>query len=84
MLNLKDFNTLFFCTGESEELKMVLQNHNLREVILHIDHAQKPDIAIAKAMQEPIFTEFADHCLAIVEPGNNILKSVRLDVTDSD
>lgn len=34
-----------------------------------VDSAANTEIHIARAMKEPIFTEFADICLSLVEPG---------------
>ena len=53
-------------------------------MISQIDCAQKPDIAIVKAMQNPVFTEFADKCLAIVEPQNSVPDSMNLYTAHSD
>ena len=53
--------------GESEELKSLLHNPHLRQIVSYLDQTDNKDKAIADAMQEPLFVEFADQCLKIVE-----------------
>lgn len=36
-----------------------------------IDSTHNPTVAMQNAMLEPIFTEFADVCLTVVEPAND-------------
>uniref|UniRef100_A0A8C5U7S4 Zinc finger HIT-type containing 3 n=1 Tax=Malurus cyaneus samueli TaxID=2593467 RepID=A0A8C5U7S4_9PASS len=54
--------------GESEELRDLLLNPHLRQLLLTIDQAQDKSSLMRKFMQEPLFVEFADCCLGIVEP----------------
>ncbi|XP_071621254.1 zinc finger HIT domain-containing protein 3 [Heliangelus exortis] len=54
--------------GESEELRGLLLNPHLRELLLTIDQAEDKSSLMKKYMQEPLFVEFADCCLGIVEP----------------
>ncbi|XP_072548868.1 zinc finger HIT domain-containing protein 3 [Salminus brasiliensis] len=54
--------------GESEALKSMLQNPHLRQLMMAVDSADDKGEAMKKAMQEPLFVEFADQCLKIVEP----------------
>ncbi|NXO09666.1 ZNHI3 protein, partial [Oriolus oriolus] len=54
--------------GESEELRDLLLNPHLRQLLLTIDRAQDKSSLMRKFMQEPLFVEFADCCLGIVEP----------------
>ncbi|NWW25978.1 ZNHI3 protein, partial [Falcunculus frontatus] len=54
--------------GESEELRGLLLNPHLRQLLLAIDQAQDKSSLMRKFMQEPLFVEFADCCLSIVEP----------------
>ncbi|NWV19675.1 ZNHI3 protein, partial [Origma solitaria] len=54
--------------GESEELRDLLLNPHLRQLLLTIDQAQDKSSLMRKFMQEPLFVEFADCCLRIVEP----------------
>ncbi|XP_014821550.1 PREDICTED: zinc finger HIT domain-containing protein 3 [Calidris pugnax] len=54
--------------GESEELRGLLLNPHLRQLLLSIDQAEDKSSLMKKYMQEPLFVEFADCCLRIVEP----------------
>ncbi|NXV02130.1 ZNHI3 protein, partial [Cettia cetti] len=54
--------------GESEELRALLQNPHLRQLLLAVDRAQDKSSLLRRLMQEPLFVEFADCCLSIVEP----------------
>ncbi|NXX86853.1 ZNHI3 protein, partial [Urocolius indicus] len=54
--------------GESEELKTLLLNPHLRQLLLTVDQAEDKSSLMKKYMQEPLFVEFADCCLRIVEP----------------
>lgn len=54
--------------GHSQELHNMLHNKHLREMIREIDSSEDPGKLLGQAMQIPIFTEFADECLRIVEP----------------
>ncbi|GAB6030247.1 Zinc finger HIT domain-containing protein 3 [Chamberlinius hualienensis] len=42
-----------------------LENPHLRQIMLNINSSSDPGVDLKKAMQEPIFTEFADHCMRI-------------------
>ncbi|XP_037778832.1 zinc finger HIT domain-containing protein 3-like [Penaeus monodon] len=55
----------------SRRLQAVLRNPHLREILREVDSASNTEVHIARAMREPIFTEFADICLSIVEPGED-------------
>ncbi|XP_070573354.1 zinc finger HIT domain-containing protein 3-like [Ptychodera flava] len=52
--------------GESAELKSLLGNPHLRKLMTEVDDAENKDKAMQRAMQEPLFLEFADQCLQIV------------------
>uniref|UniRef100_A0A1A9WT51 Zinc finger HIT domain-containing protein n=1 Tax=Glossina brevipalpis TaxID=37001 RepID=A0A1A9WT51_9MUSC len=56
--------------AHSEELKNLLYNPHLRNFLQAIDVAPNAWKAMQAAMQEPLFLEFADECLKIVEPPN--------------
>ncbi|KAJ9592382.1 hypothetical protein L9F63_015950 [Diploptera punctata] len=49
-------------------LQQILKNQHLRELLTSIDNSSNPGQAMKLAMQEPLFVEFADECLKIVEP----------------
>lgn len=59
---------VLFFKGESEELRGLLLNPHLRQLLLTIDQAEDKSSLMKKYMQEPLFVEFADCCLRIVEP----------------
>ncbi|GAB0087802.1 Zinc finger HIT domain-containing protein 3 [Sergentomyia squamirostris] len=52
----------------SEALKVLLRNSHLRRLLEELDGASNAENAMKAAMQEPLFTEFADEVLKIVEP----------------
>lgn len=54
-------------TGQSKELRDLLCNPHLRQLLRSIDGADSKDNAMKAAMQEPLFVEFSDQCLKIVE-----------------
>jgi len=51
----------------SDHLRNMLMSH-LREMLIEIDNSKEPDKHLEQAMQIPIFTEFVDECMGIVEP----------------
>uniref|UniRef100_A0A668VK47 Zinc finger HIT domain-containing protein n=1 Tax=Oreochromis aureus TaxID=47969 RepID=A0A668VK47_OREAU len=53
--------------GQSKELKDLLCNPHLRQLLCSIDGAERKEDAMKSAMQEPLFVEFSDQCLKIVE-----------------
>ncbi|XP_076647336.1 zinc finger HIT domain-containing protein 3 [Halictus rubicundus] len=55
----------------SEEIKNVLRNPHVRDIMRAILVDENPTKAIALAMTEPIFVEMADACLKVVELPEN-------------
>ncbi|KAG7516425.1 hypothetical protein JOB18_031175 [Solea senegalensis] len=53
--------------GQSKELRGLLCNPHLRELLRSVDRADGKDDAMKTAMQEPLFVEFADRCLKIAD-----------------
>ncbi|XP_020642562.3 zinc finger HIT domain-containing protein 3 [Pogona vitticeps] len=53
---------------ESEELRGILGNPHLRQLLLSVDRAEDKNALLKTCMQEPLFVEFADCCLRTVEP----------------
>lgn len=51
----------------SGELKTLLLNPHLRAMMENLVNSEKPMSVLETAMQEPIFVEFADQCLRVVE-----------------
>ncbi|XP_059607359.1 zinc finger HIT domain-containing protein 3 [Phlebotomus argentipes] len=58
----------------SAELKDLLRNPHLRRLLQELDGVQNAEKAMSAAMQEPLFTEFADQVLRIVEPQEKTLR----------
>ncbi|KAG5263997.1 hypothetical protein AALO_G00270990 [Alosa alosa] len=56
--------------GESENLKDLLRNPHLRQLLVAVDTAGNKVDVMKTAMQEPLFVEFADQCLRTVEPND--------------
>ncbi|GFO01008.1 Zinc finger hit domain-containing protein 3 [Plakobranchus ocellatus] len=54
----------------SSEIRSMLGNPHLRAMMENLVNTDKPDLAMAAAMREPIFTELADTCLRIVDKEN--------------
>lgn len=59
-----------FSSGHSTELKEILKNPHLRSLLQEVDTADNSWKAISAAMTEPLFLEFADEVLKIIEPDN--------------
>ncbi|CAG5876961.1 unnamed protein product [Menidia menidia] len=53
--------------GESKELRELLCNPHLRQLLASVDSAENKADAMRAAMQEPLFVEFSDQCLKIVQ-----------------
>jgi len=56
----------------NQELKNILCNKHLRALLLAIDQSSNPSDAMQQAMLEPIFVEFADECLKVIEPAEKL------------
>uniref|UniRef100_A0A671L629 Zinc finger HIT domain-containing protein 3 n=1 Tax=Sinocyclocheilus anshuiensis TaxID=1608454 RepID=A0A671L629_9TELE len=59
---------VFIHTADSEALKGLLRNPHLRRLMMSVDSAEDKAKATKDAMQEPLFVEFADQCLKMIEP----------------
>ncbi|OWK14898.1 ZNHIT3, partial [Cervus elaphus hippelaphus] len=57
--------------GESAALRSLLLNPHLRQLMVELDRADDKAKLMRACMQEPLFVEFADCCLRIVEPSQN-------------
>lgn len=64
MQNLKNL-------GESAALRSLLLNPHLRQLMVSLDQGDDKAKLMRACMQEPLFVEFADCCLSIVEPSQN-------------
>ncbi|XP_006884393.1 PREDICTED: zinc finger HIT domain-containing protein 3 isoform X1 [Elephantulus edwardii] len=54
--------------GDSVHLRNLLLNPHLRELMVNLDQGNDKAKLMKAYMQEPLFVEFADCCLRIVEP----------------
>lgn len=66
VLNKEEY--LINTTGDSDAVKDLLRNKHLRDLILAIDSSENAWKSMSFAMLEPLFIEFADECMKIVEP----------------
>ncbi|EFB19428.1 hypothetical protein PANDA_012555, partial [Ailuropoda melanoleuca] len=57
--------------GESAALRSLLLNPHLRQLMLSLDQGADKAQLMRTCMQEPLFVEFADCCLRIVEPSQD-------------
>lgn len=57
--------------GESAALRSLLLNPHLRQLMVSLDQGANKAGLMRACMQEPLFVEFADCCLQIVEPPQN-------------
>ena len=49
-------------------MKALLENPHLADLVRHLDVTTHPERDMEAAMQEPIFQEFVDACLRVVQP----------------
>lgn len=57
-----------FCSEQSVGVQNTLQNPHVRSILNLIDKARNPSTTLKSAMREPIFVEFVEECLKVVEP----------------
>ncbi|XP_007946074.1 zinc finger HIT domain-containing protein 3 [Orycteropus afer afer] len=57
--------------GDSAPLRNLLLNPHLRQLMVSLDQGEDKAKLMRTYMQEPLFVEFADCCLKIVEPLKN-------------
>lgn len=53
--------------GQSRRLRALLGNPHLRTLVTTADTTDTPDLTMRQLMQEPVFAEFTDECLRVVE-----------------
>ncbi|KAG5871621.1 hypothetical protein JTB14_014466 [Gonioctena quinquepunctata] len=56
------------CLKTDEDVNKLLTNNHLKNLLVAVDKSENADEIMQKAMQEPIFVEFADACLKVVDP----------------
>ncbi|CAH8847968.1 unnamed protein product [Trichobilharzia szidati] len=52
---------------DSDRIRELLKNPHLRSLLRFLNETDKPYSAMENAMREPIFVEFSDECLKIVD-----------------
>ncbi|XP_063225284.1 zinc finger HIT domain-containing protein 3 [Bacillus rossius redtenbacheri] len=52
----------------SEGVRRLLKNPHLRDMLVAVEGSPEPAAALQTAMLEPLFVEFVDECLKVVEP----------------
>ncbi|KAM6174790.1 zinc finger HIT domain-containing protein 3 [Erethizon dorsatum] len=57
--------------GESAPLRNLLLNPHLRQLMVNLDQGDDKAKLMRTYMQEPLFVEFADCCLRVVEPSQH-------------
>ena len=55
---------------QDPDLLALLSNKHLREFLLRLDSSEDKARLMRKAMKEPLFVEFVDACLTLIEPEN--------------
>ena len=61
-----DSSIIYLYNSEfSDAIKEMLHNNHLRQLLIELDQSEEPGSLLIKAMEIPIFTEFADECLRI-------------------
>ncbi len=62
-LSLKSTLHFHSVPGSSAALQDMLANRHLRDLLVEVDRSRDPQQALQKAMNIPVFVEFADECL---------------------
>ncbi|CAG9786823.1 unnamed protein product [Diatraea saccharalis] len=57
--------------SKSVDVKKCLENPHVRDILKELDKSAYPDDLMQEYMLEPIFTEFVDACLSVVQPPEN-------------
>ncbi len=67
---------------DSQELKNLLGNEHLRNLLKKINETNEKsiDFQMDEAMHEPLFTEFADVCLKIVQDKSELVVQKKQDL----
>ena len=58
---------LFIYTDSSEKLSNLLRNKHLRMILEEIDSSSNPQELLNRALALPVFKEFIDECLYVVD-----------------
>ncbi|XP_044730549.1 zinc finger HIT domain-containing protein 3 [Chrysoperla carnea] len=64
-------NELLERLRESKKLKEMFKVSDLKKLLNYVDKSDNPYKDVQTAMRDPLFTEFVDECLKIVDPLQN-------------
>lgn len=62
----------FQCLRENQDLLVTLENPHLRSLMTNLVSSPSPSEDMDRAMKEPIFMEFADQCLKVVDNNSQV------------
>lgn len=65
---MREADLKYIFPDNCEPLQQLLYNPHLRSLLHQIDVSHNANLAMTAAMQEPLFVEFANACLQVVEP----------------
>ena len=65
IMAIRHFIIYLYNSEFSDAIKEMFHNHHLRQLLIELDQSKEPGSLLIKAMEIPIFTEFADECLRI-------------------
>lgn len=71
---------MHFVSEHSEDLKKMLRSTDLQNMLLAVDTSNQPEEAIKTAMTNPLFVQFVDVCLSVVEPSADFIVPQEKDV----
>lgn len=76
--NKSVIDQLGLCLGENADLLVTLENPHLRSLITNLVSSPSPAKDMDRAMKEPIFLEFADQCLKVVDNNSQVKAGINV------
>lgn len=68
-----------FLKGESDQIKQILSNKNLKELLVDLNSkGGKLDQEVERLMHEPLFREFSEACLKIVQNKTDLEPEIKM------
>lgn len=71
----------FQCLRENPDLLVTLENPHLRSLMTNLVSSPSPAEDMERAMKEPIFLEFADQCLKVVDNNSQVKAGINVKST---
>uniref|UniRef100_A0A8W8KIT7 Aminoacyl-tRNA hydrolase n=1 Tax=Magallana gigas TaxID=29159 RepID=A0A8W8KIT7_MAGGI len=68
----------FQCLRENPDLLVTLENPHLRSLMTNLVSSPSPAKDMDRAMKEPIFLEFADQCLKVVDNNSQVKAGINV------